>query len=79
MGRFVNYVAFLAAFSLVLGRGCKYIGHQYAPSKRITEDTGAKGDTPKGLLHSQTHFLACHFVSSPGGSLILISKEGWKA
>lgn len=56
MGRFINYVAFLAAFSLVLDRGCEYLGHRHAPSKRIMEDTGAKGDTPEGLLHSQTHF-----------------------
>jgi len=55
-GRFINSVAFLAAFSLVLDRGCKYIGHPHAQSKRTAEDTGAKGDSPERLLHSQTHF-----------------------
>lgn len=77
MGRFINCMAFLPAFSLVLGRKYKYVGQQPAPRERTTEDTRAKGETPEGPFTES--LLACHFVPSSGGSLILISNEGWKA
>lgn len=77
-GRFINYMAFLAAFSLVLDRGCKYIGHQHAPSERITEDTRAKGDTPEGLLHSQTHFWPVTLFSARVAAWFWFLKRGGK-
>lgn len=39
---------------------------------------GERGYSRKATTFADT-FLACHYVSSPGGSLILISTKDWKA